>query len=78
METIFADLPALFLRVFPRPFRHGGCVPPRTSAEEKVLIWGFMREGEHRHYGGGPKSDRLYHKLKILLLLLQVMQLLLL
>ena len=79
METIYADLPALFLRVFPRPFRHGGCVPPpKTSAGDKVLIWGFMREGGHRHYGGGPKSDRLYHKLKILLLLLQVMQLLLL
>ena len=55
-----------------------GDVSPRTSAGDKVLIWGFMREGGHRHYGGGPKSDRLYHKLKILLLLLQVMQLLLL
>ena len=52
--------------------------PPDKCTGDKVLIWRFMREGGHRHYGGGPKSDRLYHKLKVLLLLLQVMQLLLL
>ena len=57
------------------PLDMGDVSPPRTSAGGKVLIWGFMREGGHRHYGRGPKSDRLYHKLKVLLLLLQVMQL---
>ena len=38
--------------------------------EESVNGWG-THEGEHRHYGGGgPNFDRLYHKLKVLSLLL--------
>ena len=39
-----------------------------TSAGDKVLIGG-TRKGGHRPYGGGPNFDRLYHKLKVLLLL---------
>ena len=30
---------------------------------------GGTHEGGHRPYGGGPNFDRLYHKLKVLLLL---------
>ena len=36
---------------------------------DKVLMGG-THEGGHRRYGGGPNFDRLYHKLKVLLLLL--------
>ena len=35
---------------------------------DKALMGGLMRGG-HRPYGGGPNFDRLYHKLKVLLLL---------
>ena len=58
------------------PLDIGDVSPPDKCRKQSSK--GFMREGGHRHYGGGPKSDRLYHKLKVLLLLLQVMQLLLL
>ena len=43
-------------RVFPRPFTHGG-----TSA------WGQSANGGTHE--GGPNFDRLYHKLKVLLML---------
>ena len=51
----------LFYRVFPGPFTHGG-------------IWGQSvnvgtHEGGHRPYGGAPNFDRLYHELKVLLML---------
>ena len=39
-----------------------------TSAGDKALM-GRTHEGGHRPYGGGPNFDRLYHKLKVLLLL---------
>ena len=42
-----------------------------TSAEGKVLMGG-THEGGLKRYGGGPNFDRLYHKLKVLLLLLYV------
>ena len=35
---------------------------------DKSLIGG-THKGGHRPYGGGPNFDRLYHKLKVLLLL---------
>ena len=35
---------------------------------DKALMGG-THEGGHRPYGGGPNFDRLYHKLKVLLLL---------
>ena len=58
-------------RVFPRPFTHGGFVPPiwgdKTRAEGQNINGG-THEGGHRPYGG-PNFDRLYHKLKVLLML---------
>ena len=35
----------------------------------KVLMGGGTHEGGHRPYGGGANFDRLYHKLKVLLML---------
>ena len=35
---------------------------------DKALLGGGTHEGGHRPYGG-PNFDRLYHKLKVLLLL---------
>ena len=49
----------LTFRAFPSPFTHGGICPPMQG--EKALM-GQTREG-------GPNFDRLYHKLKVLLLL---------
>ena len=47
--------------VFPRPFTHGGiCRPPPHMGEQSV------NGGTHK---GGPNFDRLYHKLKVLLML---------
>ena len=62
-----------FSRVFPRLFTHGGgFVPPPyeggTSAGGQSVNGG-THEGGHRPYGGGPNFDRLYHKLKVLLML---------
>ena len=56
-------------RVFPRPFTHGGVVPSYggTSAGDKALMGGLMRGGIDLM--GGPNFNRLYHKLKVLLLL---------
>ena len=53
-------------RVFPGPFTHGGICPPP--------IWGdkVLMGGTHEGYTdlmGGPNFDRLYHKLKVLLML---------
>ena len=56
-------------RVFPRPFTHGGggiCPPPQVQGD-KVLMGGLMRGDIDLM--GGPNFDRLYHKLKVLLLL---------
>ena len=52
-------------RVFPRPFRHGGFVPPppRQVHGDKVLMGGLMRGDID--IMGGPNFDRLYHKLKV-------------
>ena len=58
-------------RVFPWPFTHGGGICPphmgRTSAEDKALMGGLMR-GDIDPIGG-PNFDRLYHKLRVLLML---------
>ena len=62
---------ALCIRVFPRPFTHGGDLSPPyggTSAGGQSVIGGETHEGRHRPYGG-PNFDRLYHKLKVLLML---------
>ena len=57
------------LRVFPRPFTHGGICPPYGGQVQghEVLIGGLMRGDIDLM--GGPNFDRLYHKLKVLLLL---------
>ena len=52
-------------RVSPRPFRHEG---GGTSAGGQSVNGGPMRGGTD--IMGGPNFDRLYHKLKELLLLL--------
>ena len=49
-------------RVFPRPFTHG-------VGGDKALMGGGLMRGGQRPYGGGPNFDRLYHKLKVLLML---------
>ena len=50
------------VRGFPRPFTHGGFVPPKA-------LWGGLMRGDIDLMRGGPNFDRLYHKLKVLLLL---------
>ena len=55
-------------RVFPRPFTHGGiCLPPHMGGGDKALMAGLMRGDIDLM--GGPNFDRLYHKLKVLLML---------
>ena len=53
-------------RVFPRLFTHEGICPPIWG---DTALMGGTHEGGHRPYRGGPNFDRLYHKLKVLLLL---------
>ena len=58
-------------RVFPRPFTHGGFVPPpyggtRQEQGDKTLMGGLMRGDIDLM--GGPNFDRSYHKLKVLLM----------
>ena len=51
----------------------GDLLPPDMGGEQTINGGGLIRGGgrEHRPYGGGgPNSDRLYHKLKVLQLLL--------
>ena len=50
-------------RVFPKPFTHRG-----TSAGDKALMRG-THEGAGIDLMEGPNFDKLYHKLKVLLLL---------
>ena len=56
---------------FPRPFTHGGFVPLRMVRGQvqgdKALMGGLMR-GTYTLWGG-PNFHRLYHKLKVLLML---------
>ena len=56
---------------FPRSFTHGGICPPPygggTSAGGQIVNGGLMR-GDIDPMGG-PNFDRLYHKLKVLLML---------
>ena len=52
-------------RVFPRPFTHGG-IWGQVQGDRALM--GGTHEGGHRPYGG-PSFDRLYHKLKVLLML---------
>ena len=50
----------------------GGFVPPiwgQTSAGDKVLMGGGGTHEGDTDLMGGPNSDRLYHKLKVLLML---------
>ena len=57
-------------RVFPRPFTHGGICPlpyGGTSAGEQSVNGNGGGGGETHE--GGPNFDRLYHELKVLLLL---------
>ena len=53
--------------VMPRLFTHGGDLSPQVQGD-KALMGGLMR-GDIDLMGGGPNFDRLYHKLKVLLLL---------
>ena len=58
-------------RVFPRPFTHGGICPPIWGGQvqgDKVLMGG-THEGGIDLMAGGPNFDRLYRKLKALLML---------
>ena len=50
-------------RIFPGPFTHGG-----GQVQVDKALMGGTHEGGHRPYGG-PNFDRLYHKLKVLLML---------
>ena len=60
-------------RVFPRLFTHGGICPPPALLmgeqvwRDKALMRGLMRGDIDLR--GGPNFDRLYHKLKVLLML---------
>ena len=57
-------------RVLPRPFTHGESAPPHMGGQvqgDKALMGGLMR-GDIDLLGG-PNLDRLYHKLKVLLML---------
>ena len=60
-------------RVFPRLFTHlGDLSPPSyggTSAGGQSINGRETHEGDIDLMGGGPNFDRLYHKLKVLLLL---------
>ena len=60
-------------RVFPWAFTHRGDLSPLIWGEQvqgdKALMRGRTHEGGHRPYRGGPNFDRLYHKLKVLLML---------
>ena len=66
--------PGLFLDLLDR---HGGiCSPPPSyegASPGGQSVNGGTCEGGHRPYGG-PNFDRLYHKLKVLLLLLILLQ----
>ena len=58
-------------RVFPRPFTHGGICPPPppyggTSAGGQSVNGGLMKGDID--IMGGPNFERLYHKLKVLLM----------
>ena len=62
MEKLKEKMPSTTsYRVFPTPFTHGGDL-------EGTSVGGQSVNGE-AHEGGGPNFDRLYHKLKVLLLL---------
>ena len=59
-------------RVFPRPSTHGGDLSPHMGGQvqgNKALMGGLMRGTQTLWGGGGPNFDRLYHKLKVLLML---------
>ena len=53
---------------FPRPFTHGGISPSYGGQvqRDKALMRGLMRGDIDLM--GGPNFDRLYHKLKVLLM----------
>ena len=52
-------------RVFPRLFAHRGDLSPPIWGD-KALMGGLMRGGQRPYRG--PNFDRLYHKLKVLLM----------
>ena len=53
------------MQAFPRPFTHGG----KSAWGQSVNGGGLMRGDTDLMGGGGPKFDRLYHKLKVLFML---------
>ena len=59
-------------RVFPRPFTHWGDLSPHMGGGQvqgdKALMGG-THEGGHFFLWGGLNFNRLYHKLKVLLML---------
>ena len=58
------------IRVFPRPFTHGGDLSPHMGGQvqgDKALMGGLMRGDIDLM--GRPNFDRLYHELKVLLML---------
>ena len=58
-------------RVFPRPFTHGGIYLPSYGGGASAggqSVNGGAHEGDI-DLMGGPNFDRLYHKLKVLLML---------
>ena len=46
----------------------GGFPPSGGTSAGGQSVNGGTHEGGHRPYGGGPNFDRLYHKLKVMLL----------
>ena len=53
-------------RVFPRPFTHGRDLSPPYGGGGQVQGDKVLMRGTHER---GPNFDRLYHQLKVLLLL---------
>ena len=59
-------------RVFPGPFTHLGICPPSYGGRKSAggqSVSGGTYEGDIDLMGGGPNFHRLYHKLKVLLML---------
>ena len=55
----------MHFRIFPGPFTHGGIMGGTSAGGQSVN--GGTHEGGHRPYR--PNFDRLYHELKVLLML---------
>ena len=55
---------------FPQAVYTWGDLLPPDMGKDKALMGGLIRGGGDTDLMGGPNSDRLYHKLKVLQLLL--------